>query len=424
MRPQFRLRLRRRPVLITTTATAAMLAAAPVFAQRTGDNNNNNDNEDDEEADDPPATNRPTANRPAPTDNQDDEPAPEPTNPPATETEADEPPPEETNEPEPEPEPEEEDEPEPTTKTQSEPEPEPTDEDEPEPTDEEEPEPPETTEAPEPTQVEDDGEGGLTDAPSLTRGFGIPTYPAASVPPTYHAPFMQHSRAPDGTVFIAVGAILGAFGLAILLWRVIVGLLLHRSVERAAMAQHDVNSKTGFPAPPAPFYKYTDQSSNKSLNGGAAAGRGVKRTNRGPIPSSNPSQSNLFFSPTAAVGGNSGNRGSAFLPSGFYAAGAGSGSPSHQHSISLTNLRPDSRGHGAPRNTLGPTPPDSPAFSPTRRDLSTSSLNLGNPSGQRAPSAYLDDLLADDPGSLPPPHGVPSPGPRSPSNLGPGGNRF
>src|SRR5690606_38174150 len=121
----------------------------------------------------------------------------------------------------------------PTTKPEPKPEPEPTDKEE----EEEEEPPPETTDAPEPTQTVDDGEGGLTNAPSLTRGFGIPTYPAASVPPTYHAPFMQHSRAPDGTVFIAVGAILGAFGLAILLWRVIVGLLLHRSVERAAMAQ-------------------------------------------------------------------------------------------------------------------------------------------------------------------------------------------
>ncbi|KAI5461279.1 hypothetical protein BGZ63DRAFT_231352 [Mariannaea sp. PMI_226] len=243
----------------------------------------------------------------------------------------------------------------------------------------------------------------LTGMPTLTGVYAIPTYPAPSVPPTNNAPFMQHSSAPDGTVFIAVGAILGAFGIAILLWRVIVGFLLHRSVERAAKAQHDANAKSGFPAPPAPFYKYTDNNSTMSLT----AGRGVRRTTRGPILSSTPSASNLFFSPTAAAsGGAAGNRASAFLPSGFYAAGTSSPGGHHEHSISLTNLRPDSRGQygGNPsRNTLSATPPDSPSFH-ARRDMSNTSLNLTRPPSQRAPSAFLDDLLADDPSALPPPH--------------------
>ncbi|KAF4333947.1 hypothetical protein FBEOM_12231 [Fusarium beomiforme] len=238
--------------------------------------------------------------------------------------------------------------------------------------------------------------------PTLTRYKPIPTYPAPSVPPTNNAPFMRHSSAPDGTVFIAVGAILGALGLAILLWRLIVGILLHRSVERAAKAQHDENAKTGFPAPPAPFYKYTDTGSTMSLS----AGRGVRRTTRGPVLSSTPSASNLFFSPTAAASGNgSGNRGSAFLPSGFYAAGTSSPGGHHENNISMTNLRPDSRGHfGAPsRHTLNPSPPESPSFQ-GRRDISNSTLNLNRPPSQRAPSAFLEDLLADDPSSLPPPH--------------------
>lgn len=246
------------------------------------------------------------------------------------------------------------------------------------------------------------GGGFLTDAPTLTR-IGIPTYPAASVPPTYHAPFMQHSRAPDGTVFIAVGAILGAFGLGILIWRIIVGLLLHRSVERAALAQHDANSKASFPAPPAPFYKYTDQGSTMSLG----AARGNRKSTRGPIPSNNPSASNLFFSPTAAASGNNGNRASAYLPSGFYASGAGN--PSQVQSISMTNLRPDSQGRSARDSRI--TPPDSPAFA-ARRNMSTTSLNINSPANVRAPSAYLEDLLADDPGALPPPHMLPTSGPR------------
>ncbi|WXC52118.1 hypothetical protein QX201_011780 [Fusarium graminearum] len=234
--------------------------------------------------------------------------------------------------------------------------------------------------------------------PTLTRYKPIPTYPAPSVPPTNNAPFMRHSSAPDGTVFIAVGAILGALGLGILLWRLIVGILLHRSVDRAAKAQHDETAKTAFPAPPAPFYKYTDTGSAMSLS----AGRGVRRTTRGPVLSSAPSASNLFFSPTAAASSNGpGNRGSAFLPSGFYAAGTSSPGGQHDHSISMTNLRPDSRGYfGTPTR---PSPPDSPSFQ-ARRDISNSTLNLNRPPSQRAPSAFLEDLLADDPSSLPPPH--------------------
>ncbi|KAM0223499.1 hypothetical protein ACHAQD_003133 [Fusarium lateritium] len=238
--------------------------------------------------------------------------------------------------------------------------------------------------------------------PTLTRYKPIPTYPAATVPPTNNAPFMRHSSAPDGTVFIAVGAILGALGLGILLWRLIVGILLHRSVERAAKAQHDETAKTGFPAPPAPFYKYTDTGSTMSLS----AGRGVRRTTRGPALSSTPSASNLFFSPTAAASGNgAGNRGSSFLPSGFYAAGTSSPGGQHENNISLTNLRPDSRGYfGTPsRHTLNPSPPESPSFQ-GRRDISNSTLNLNRPPSQRAPSAFLEDLLTDDPSSLPPPH--------------------
>ncbi|POR37054.1 Uncharacterized protein TPAR_02757 [Tolypocladium paradoxum] len=265
--------------------------------------------------------------------------------------------------------------------------------------------------------------GELTGFPTLTRG-GIPTYPPPTVPPTNNAPFMHQSSMPDGTVFIAVGAILGAFGLAILLWRGIVSLLLHRSVERAAMAQNTANNKAAFPAPPAPFYKYTDQESAKSVGGGAAAaGRGVRRTNRAPVPSSTPSHSNLFFSPTAVNNNAAGARGSAFLPSGFYASGSGAPAPSQTNSISLNNLRPDSRGHytNASRHTLSQTPPDSPQY-PARRDvsaMSTSSLNLSSLSpGQRAPSAYLEDLLADDPGALPPSQMPPSAGPRNSANLG------
>ncbi|TLS27189.1 hypothetical protein PpBr36_05569 [Pyricularia pennisetigena] len=278
---------------------------------------------------------------------------------------------------------------------------------------------------------------GATGLPTLSRTTdAVPTYPPPAVPPTSQAPFMQRSNLPQGTVFIAVGAILGAFGLTVLMWRAVIACLLHRDVERAAAAQHmaTTNKAAAFPAPPPPFYKsYNDSGSNPNLlssNTGlnsagpgpgapgqfssASLGRGVRRTNRGPTPSATPSASNLFFSPTAAPGqaGSGSNRDSRFLPSGFYAAGAGQsspGGPRHEHNISLSNLRPDSRGHAR-----AVTPPDdSPQFGPSgspshmpqphhhhhqQRNVSTSTINLNNPAQGRTPSAYLEDML-DDPNS-------------------------
>jgi hypothetical protein len=235
----------------------------------------------------------------------------------------------------------------------------------------------------------------------------VTSYPAASVPPTNNAPFMQKSSMPEGTVFIAVGAILGACGAAVLVWRAVVACLLHRSVKRAALAQHMANDKMAVPgAPPPNFYKYTDHESQGSL--GAAAGRGVRRTTRGPIPSATPSQTNLFFSPTAGnTGSGAGNRSSTFLPSGFYAAGQGNPQgQGHSHNISMTNLRPDSMATGRP---LGHTPPESPGLTPQNGpvrghpQMSTSTLNLNQASTGRAPSAYLQDLLDEDPSQFPSP---------------------
>lgn len=241
------------------------------------------------------------------------------------------------------------------------------------------------------------------DTPALPTLPGSYSYPPPAVPPTKNAPFMQQSSLPQGTVFIAVGAILGAFAVAILVWRAVVACLLHRSVKRATLAQQVANDKNSYPPPSAPFYKYSDQASSVSL-GNTPATRAGTRKSRGPIPSSTPSQSNLFFSPTAPSGaGGAANRESRFLPSGFYASGAGSPQQGHGHSISLTNLRPDSHGHARP---VDPSPPESPSLVPPqemgRRNPSSSSVNLNRPPSGRAPSAFLEDLLADQPEQFPP----------------------
>ncbi|KXJ93170.1 hypothetical protein Micbo1qcDRAFT_161117 [Microdochium bolleyi] len=242
--------------------------------------------------------------------------------------------------------------------------------------------------------------------PPLPTLPGQYNYPPPAVPNTKNAPFMKPNNIPEGTFFIAVGAILGAVGAAILIWRAVIACLLHRSVKKAALAQTTINDKSPFPAPPAPFYKYTDHESSLSLGQSATGGRGVRRTQRGPVPSSTPSQTNLFFSPTAPGANTNGNRESRFLPSGFYAAGSGSGQINTSNSISLSNLRPDSRGHA---RAVGHSPPESPGLMPhhannSRRNLSSSTLNLNRPVSGRAPSAFLEDLLDDQQDQLPPPH--------------------
>ncbi|KAL1836912.1 hypothetical protein VTJ49DRAFT_4503 [Mycothermus thermophilus] len=273
------------------------------------------------------------------------------------------------------------------------------------------------------TNAPDVSASTLTGMPTLSRAppTGTYSYPPPTIPPTRDAPFMNHSTLPDGTVFIAVGAILGAFGVAILLWRAIVACLLHRSIKNAALAQHAANNGHGksgksdknaasFPAPPAQFYKYIERESSASLAGGpgGAGGTTGRRSHRGPTPSATPSQTNLFFSPTAA-GPSSGlgaNRNSSvFLPSGFYAASSAAANNHHAHgnSISMSTLRPSSRG----RAGVGPSPPASPDIGPrvVSRNFSSSSLNLNQPppsAGTRAPSAYLDDLLDEQPGLFPP----------------------
>lgn len=235
--------------------------------------------------------------------------------------------------------------------------------------------------------------------PTLSGGLLDYSYPPPAVPPTINAPFMDRSTMPDGTVFIAVGAILGTFGLAILVWRGVVACLLHRSVARAARAQHRANEKSTHRGPPATFYK------SSARDRTPPPARGKRRTTRGHVPSATPSHSNLFFSPTAAGSAAAGaNRDSRYLPSGFYAAGSSPSPGLGSHSVAgYTTLRPDSRGQPFARGSMAdPSPEGSPLYAARQQDPSMSSLNLSQAPGQRAPSAYLDDLLDENPQMFPP----------------------
>ena len=261
-----------------------------------------------------------------------------------------------------------------------------------------------------------------TDAAALT---GLPklaqdNYPAPTVPPTADAPFMQKSSLPDGTVFICVGAALGFIGALVLAWRGLVAWSLHRSVKRAAIAQSSKYSRVGDNrannGKSAGPYFSPGPGSTLSLDHLAAGGKAGGKT-------SSSAHGSLFFSPTAGTGMQSpGNRGSSYLPAGYYAAGSSApgGGSGMTHvgggGIGLSNLAPQNHRYSRARST-GPSPPGSPSLPPSRGADSTlgrlstagltmhasnSSLNLSAPPQGRAPSAYLEDLFENHPNTPPP----------------------
>lgn len=271
--------------------------------------------------------------------------------------------------------------------------------------------------------------GGLTGLPKIPGGF---TVMAAQVPDTRNAPYMQVSDVPQGTVFIAVGAILGAFLLGLMLWRLISAWALQRNVKRAAAAGgQDTKKLLNFRAPDVPMgmYKYSDRDKESTLSLAKLAkspNKGGRPGTGGGGPASTPHQS-LFFSPTAGnAGGTSllnpaSNRGSAYLPSGYYAAGAaapgnGTGMAHIGGAGMLGGLAPQMAGYSRTRS-MGTTPPDSPGMGAVDRRMgdgvvSTSTLDLNRVPQGRAPSAYLEDLFDQDPSQfpgggapMPPPHG-------------------
>ncbi|CZT07993.1 hypothetical protein WAI453_002326 [Rhynchosporium graminicola] len=267
----------------------------------------------------------------------------------------------------------------------------------------------------------------------------------ASVPPTKNAPFMQQSTLPDGTVFIIVGAILGFMAFSVLLWRGLVAWSLHRSVKRASEHQNMADTKALFrtPAAPVSFYKYSDNNRDSTISlSGLGGGKGGKKGARPTTAPGGPSTSSLFFSPTAGAAGagglgQPGNRGSSYLPAGYYASGSSNiaggnnsvhvGGSGHQPAISLSNLGPQSQGYSRARS-MGPSPPDSPLMRGQGNvggggmGNSSSTLNLnghyGGRGGERPPSAYLEDLFDGEGVVLSPPqvprHGPPRAGSTSP----------
>lgn len=238
------------------------------------------------------------------------------------------------------------------------------------------------------------------------------------MPPTADAPFMQHSTLPEGTVFIAVGAALGFIGMLVIAWRGLVAWSIHRSVKKAAVVHSSKYAHGRDPratlATRSEFFA-PNTASSLTLDHLAPSGKGGV--------SKNPSAHNsLFFSPTAGAGMQApANRGSGYLPAGYYAAGGQA--PSGMTHVgggavpmsNITNSRESKRFSrnpsppGTPNLTAsGGGPPDSPYNGRTsmqalvNQESSSSSLNLSAPPPGRAPSAYLEDLFENHPpGSFP-----------------------
>lgn len=272
----------------------------------------------------------------------------------------------------------------------------------------------------------------VSNTATVTTGF--PTIsgvgvPALIVPDTSAASYMQKSSLPEGTVFIAVGAILGFLGACILAWHAAVAYSIHRSVQRAAATTHGPDAKSLFGlGASGPTYHSMYDASDLSLEAlgkhkTAYAGPGADRSPSRPRGSDRrrarqqPSQSNLFFSPTAAQSGASTARNSQHLPSGFYAAAAAQPAaagygrmPSMDGASTLAGSRPASRPasrHMRPGSSGNPFAAG--AHDPQRRsrlnpDTGGASHSPGPSQSQghartgsqtRAPSQYMEDLFSE-----------------------------
>ncbi|KAK5675891.1 hypothetical protein LTS10_011623 [Elasticomyces elasticus] len=202
-------------------------------------------------------------------------------------------------------------------------------------------------------------------------GAGIPTL---VIPYTAAAPFMQKSKLPEGTVFIAVGACLAFLGACVLLWRGLVAWSINRSVKRAATASMRGSEKNGGstwggssgynPVHGGGGYKDMNGSS-MSLDALTSAGTkqpGKPHFRDHEIKRESTPPAGLFFSPTAQAGRDvQSSRNSSYLPAGYYASPNAQTAGGAGATTIGGSLAPYAR-----HSTVGPSPPASPG-PPTSR---------------------------------------------------------
>ncbi|ODM17188.1 hypothetical protein SI65_07587 [Aspergillus cristatus] len=258
------------------------------------------------------------------------------------------------------------------------------------------------------------------------------SYPIVTVPPTAGAPYMQTSSTPEGAVFIAVGAVLGFLGLAVLAWRGLVAWSVNRSVRQQAAAMQSSEkrgllrsrrrsarskSRSRSRSRSMPRGQFGPMGNMDNAPTGNAFGGGYDRHHhrrrsgsgsRGPprmreVPgSSNP----LFFSPTAGASMHSGKRLSQHHSGYGYNYGHSTASTSTPRastgpipksaSVSASErYQPPYKGKHAypPPPRARNIPIVSPPVSPNLRPMGAGVPNQASPPQGRAPSEYLEDLF-------------------------------
>ncbi|KAK4615499.1 hypothetical protein CLAFUW4_09935 [Fulvia fulva] len=207
----------------------------------------------------------------------------------------------------------------------------------------------------------------LTGLPTIA-GAGIPTM---VVPYTANAPFMQKSALPEGTVFIAVGAVLAFMGACVLLWRGLVAWSINRSVKRSALASirgSDKGSQWGGAGAGAgagnknAYYKEHDIGSSMSLDALTSNGKNIRNSKVAGDDKrfSSAPPAGLFFSPTAQASNRASsavydNRGSTYLPAGYYASPNSELAGGRQSAVIGDSLAPYAR-----HSQISPSPPGTP----------------------------------------------------------------
>lgn len=226
-------------------------------------------------------------------------------------------------------------------------------------------------------------------------------------------------------MFIVFGAVLGFLALCLIIWRVAASISFRKAVRRGAYAvpMDQTGGMFGGPGGDKPLlYPGDPTRSGDSVAGGAAGGPGGSMTSESGRPSFM-GRNSMFFSPTAdvmtsahmasgslggpgsstatatgtggahssvssisgvqsAVPGGPGQRSSAYLPAGYYNPGApAAGSLSSRNAKAMSMRESLYNAPGSARTSV--------------YHGATGAASSHRPQ-QRAPSAYLDDLLGHD----------------------------
>lgn len=211
---------------------------------------------------------------------------------------------------------------------------------------------------------------------------------------------MQKSSLPEGTVFIAVGAVLAFLGACVLLWRGLVAWSINRSVKRAALASLRGSEKvsSAWSSGRGGVYKEIGAGSTLSLDALTSSGKPIRSNLRDDIRRESTPPPNLFFSPTAKTPGghmnNNGSRNSSYLPAGYYASPSSQAAGGAVSTTVGTNPAPYAR-----YSSHHPSPPASPALGPITRNspnyrMSASRDGLAPPGSSGVRTSYVDPRLS------------------------------